>query len=175
MSATADIGTLGNDVSIHFDEQQRPWVVAEGLDDALVAEGWLHARHRLWQMELLRRAGRAQLASVLGRSLLETDKSLWTAGVPQLAERLLDEADAEMLQRIDRYIDGVNAGIDSYSVRPADMLLAGINLEHWSRIDVFAVGAIIAFQSANNMDRELLRYTLAGKLDDNYLGRILPR
>ena len=88
---------LGQEVAIHFDARLRPYVDASSLEDALFAEGWLHARYRLWQMELLRRAGNGRLAEGLGEPMLGTDISLWRAGVPGLAESLEQHASAATL------------------------------------------------------------------------------
>lgn len=165
---------LDDAVTIRFDERLRPWVEARSLDDALWAEGWLHARYRLWQMELLRRAGRGRLAAGLGSGMLETDRSLWRAGVPQLAENLERGASGTLLEKVDAYLAGINAAIDETRSRPPEFWLAGLDLHHWTRRDVFAVGAIIAFQSANNQDSELLRLALAGTLDEPLFSVFLP-
>ncbi|MEZ5568492.1 MAG: penicillin acylase family protein [Halioglobus sp.] len=49
---------------VSYDAWQRPYVQAATLDDALQVQG-LHASHRLWQMELLRRAGSGRMAALL--------------------------------------------------------------------------------------------------------------
>ena len=90
------ISGLESSVDITYDQHQRPYVHAQTLGDALLAEGWLHARHRSWQMELFRRAGKGRLAELLGGELLETDKMLWRFGVPQLAARLEKNAGNEL-------------------------------------------------------------------------------
>ncbi len=159
------VSELENELAIHFDAQLRPYVDASSLDDALLAEGWLHARYRLWQMELLRRAGGGRLAEGLGESMLDTDISLWRAGVPQLAMSLEEHATPTTLARVDAYLAGVNAGLASYRIPPPEFLLTGIDPEPWTRRDVFAVGAIIAFQSANNLQKELLRLSLLAVLE----------
>ena len=45
-----------------------PHVYARDTDDAWFAAGALHARDRLWQMELYRRAADGRLSEVLGES-----------------------------------------------------------------------------------------------------------
>ncbi len=156
---------LESSVSIHFDNWQRPYVQAASLGDALQAQGWLHASNRLWQMELLRCAGRGRMAELLGADLLPTDRELWRAGVPQLAARLEANAGARTLALIDRYLAGVNPAIQAYPLLPPEFLLLGAGRPHWGRRDVFALGALMAFQSANNMHNELLRLALANRLD----------
>jgi penicillin amidase len=156
---------LSAPVGIDFDTWQRPYVQAATLGDALQAEGWLHASHRLWQMELLRRAGQGRLAQLLGPGLLAADEELWRAGVPRLAAKLEANASAASLALIDRYLAGVNAAIADYRVLPPEFLLLASGCPRWQRRDVFAVGALMAFQSANNMANELLRLALAQTVD----------
>jgi len=44
------------------------------------AVGYLHAQDRLWQMELMRRAGEGRLAEVLGEPALKIDRMFRTLG-----------------------------------------------------------------------------------------------
>lgn len=163
------LAALEHPVSIHFDAWQRPYVQAEILTDALAAEGWLHASHRLWQMELFRRAGRGRLAELLGPSALGTDQELYRIGVPQLAANLRRNASPEFLHYLDAYVAGVNAGIAHLQVRPPEFLLLRAEIKPWTSDDVFALGALMAYQSANNLQNELLRWKLSQKLDTDRL------
>lgn len=165
---------LDDRITIRFDAQQRPYVRATSFGDALYAEGYLHATHRLWQMELFRRTGRGRLAEALGAGLLDTDRELWRAGVPRLAERIERNAPAELRALVDRYVAGVNAGIDSLSARPPEFMLAQMQVPTWTPADVYAVGAVMAFDSANNSRNELLRLALSQQLDAAHYGAFLP-
>lgn len=164
-----EIQGLAAQVAIRFDDQQRPFVQAGSVYDALAAQGWLHVQHRLWQMEMFRRAGQAKLSEVLGGSLLETDQQLLKIGVPQLAKRLEANASEELLQYVDAYLSGVNAAIQQMSVRPIEFLVLRHLPQPWARSDVFAVGAVMAYQSAGNMQNELLRLELARVLSPQQL------
>ncbi len=161
-------------LAITYDAARRPYVRAESAGDALFAEGFLHATERLWQMELVRRAGRGRLSELLGSALLETDRALWRAGVPELAARLAASATPELLALVERYAAGVNAGIAALRVRPLELLLLVHAPAPWRAEDVFAVGAMIAFDSANNMRDELLRFALAQVLDREWMAIFLP-
>ncbi|MDZ7782165.1 MAG: penicillin acylase family protein [Halioglobus sp.] len=156
---------LSAPAQVHYDRWQRPYVQAATLGDALQVQGWLHASHRLWQMEMLRRAGRGRLAALLGPDLLDTDRELWRQGVPQLARRLQQNTADETLALVDRYLAGVNAAIARYPLLPPEFLLLGAERPRWERRDVFALGALMAYQSANNLDNELLRAALSAHLD----------
>jgi penicillin amidase len=163
-SGTEIVAGLGQEVSIGFDQWQRPYVQASTLEDALFGQGWLHAKNRLWQMELFRRAGSGRLAQLLGESMLDADKELWRFGVPQLAKRLEQNASAEMSALVDAYLAGVNAAVDGYRILPPEFLLLQHRVERWRRADVFALGALMAFQSGNNFRNEMLRLALRAQV-----------
>lgn len=72
--------SVGETVAVHYDRWRRLFVRAAVFDDALFAQGWLHARERLWQMELMRRAGKAQLAELSGR---HSSRRMWNLSAPE--------------------------------------------------------------------------------------------
>lgn len=164
-SGTLVAAGLQDTAVIRYDEFQRPYVEAKTLADALYAEGFLHASHRLWQMELFRRAGRGHLAELLGASMLEADQELYRTGVPQFAIRLQENSSPSLREWIEAYVAGVNLGIHSLSVRPTEFLLLGAEVQPWTEADVFAIGALMAYQSANNLPNELIRLDISQKLD----------
>ncbi len=92
-SGAAEIPGLENPVSIAFDANQVPTVRARSVNDAAAALGYLHARERLFQMELMRRAGRARLAELLGASALRVDR--YAAALDLPVPRLLLQPLAE--------------------------------------------------------------------------------
>lgn len=159
--------------TVRYDARRRPYVRARSLDDAAAVVGWLHARERPWPMELLRRAGRARLAEVLGEGLLATDEELLRAGVPGLAARLEAGASQATRRTVARYVAGVNAGLAG-GRRPPELVLLGVDPEPWSPGDVYAVGAVVAFDSGRNMRDELLRLALSGALDPERFAVFLP-
>lgn len=165
----------GRGVTIRFDRLARPQVDAASFEDACYAQGYLHARERLWQMELLRRAGHGRLAELLGSPLLETDRELWRAGVPQLAARLASGARAAASSgAVAAYVAGVNAALDAARVRPPEFLLLAHRPRPWTVDDVYAVGAVIAWDSANNLDNELVRLGLRQALDAARFAAFVP-
>lgn len=164
VNGTFTVSHLARPVTISFDDYQRPYVRAETLEDALFAEGWLHASHRLWQMELFRRAGKGRLAELLGSGMLDSDTELWRMGVPQLAAQLEQNASPDLRRYIEAYVHGINAAIASRSFRAIEFLLLGTKPEPWQAGDVYALGALMAFQSAGNSENELLRLALVEEL-----------
>ncbi|XOV85650.1 MAG: penicillin acylase family protein [bacterium] len=165
-------------VQIYYDQFKTPFVQAQSWQDAYLAQGWLHAHNRLWQMELFRRAGKGRLAEVLGSGLLETDMNMFRAGVPMLAERLAANASEELRGFVAAYVAGINLALsgeegeegENATPLPPEFRLAGFRPEPWQAADVYALGALMAFQSGNNYRNELLRLALTSRLQEQLAG-----
>ena len=72
-------------VTIRFDRHGIPWIRASTEDDAAEALGFLHARDRLVQMDLMRRAGAGELAAMIGPSGLSIDRFMRVLGTRRAA------------------------------------------------------------------------------------------
>ena len=59
---------ISSDVRIVFDDMAVPHIYAESETDAMFALGYVHASERLWQMDLLRRAGGVNFLRSLERT-----------------------------------------------------------------------------------------------------------
>lgn len=161
-------GSFQTDVSaevlISYDQRARPFVQASNWEDAFFTQGWLHARDRLWQMEMFRRAGKGRIAEVIGKSALATDIEIWRAGVPELATRMQAVASKRLLRYVEHYVAGINTWLGSDPLKSPEFTIAGFEPEPWTPADVFSLSALMAYQSANNKGNELVRLTLLEKL-----------
>lgn len=93
---------------------------ADNEADALYALGFVHAHDRLFQMDMARRNGGGTLSEVLGSATIETDRLNRSYGYKQIALQDLSTEgwlsrpeNAELRDLLSRYIDGVNAYVDS--------------------------------------------------------------
>jgi penicillin amidase len=67
---------LKDEVVIHWDEHQVPFIEAKSDEDLAFALGLVHAHLRLGQMELLRRISQGRLAEMAGPIATDIDRSL---------------------------------------------------------------------------------------------------
>lgn len=162
------------EVRITFDQRGRPYVRAESFEDAFFAQGWLHARDRLWQMDMFRRAGSARLAALLGHPGLATDREIWRAGVPELAKRIQQTASSRLRSYAASYVAGINAWLETGERLPVEYLLLQATPERWQVDDVYSLGALMAYQSANNRANELVRLAIRQKLGEEKSRVFLP-
>ena len=107
------------ETTITLDADGIPTIEAKSERDLSFAVGFMHARDRLWQLEMNRRIGRGELAEILGPKALETDKFLRTLGVHRAAKAQFDGFPTEAKALLQAYADGVNAYVrDAMNVRP---------------------------------------------------------
>ena len=83
-STSIAIAGLRDRVTVRRDERGIPYIEAKNDDDLYFAQGYVTASDRLWQMDLLRRTERGELAEVLtagpNNVALEQDKQHRTLG-----------------------------------------------------------------------------------------------
>lgn len=123
-------------VEIHVDEDQVKHIFAERDEDLYLAQGYVVASDRLWQMDFLTRVAGGRLSEILGRKALEFDRLFIRLGIPQVAK----ESAELMLQdpitgpALRAYAEGVNAYIQSLGVYdlPFEYKLLGHRPEPWT-------------------------------------------
>ena len=108
---------VDSDVEVVFDDMAVPHIYANSEPDAMYALGYVHAMERLWQMDLLRRAGAGELSALFGRDMIEDDKYLRSLGMRETAirtvETLESTASPQVLEAMKAYLEGVNAFIET--------------------------------------------------------------
>jgi penicillin amidase len=137
-SADLKFTDLKGKVDVYLDERLIPHVFAEVENDAYFVQGYLHAKFRLWQMELQTHAAAGRLSEIIGKSTLQRDREFRRLGMVYAAENSLKELekDKESKAVCDAYTAGVNAYINSLSERelPLEYKLIGYKPELWSNL-----------------------------------------
>ncbi len=148
-----------------FDQYGVPHVYAAGMEDAWATVGVLHARERLWQMELYRRAAYGRLSEVLGERTLPVDRRLLTLGLKAGAEAEWEAASPAVRTALTHYTDGVNAQRTRATGRfkPIEFQLLRFDPAPWTPVDSLAVGRLLAWRLAENHQSELVRHALAAR------------
>ncbi|NNE28905.1 MAG: penicillin acylase family protein [Saprospiraceae bacterium] len=77
---------LDSEVQVQFDKRLVPHIFANNDQDAFRVLGFLHAKYRLFQMDLIVRSASGRLSEIMGPRLLERDKLQRRKGMPWAAE-----------------------------------------------------------------------------------------
>lgn len=146
-----------------------PHVFAFNKHDLYFLNGWLHAQDRLFQIDTTRRIASGTLAELLGSAALPIDVQLRTFGLRRVAEATLPLLSPEGRAAIDAYTEGVNAYLRSHPILPPEYSQLEITtVAPWTSVDTVAIGKLLAFQLAFDLDLDptiaLLSDQTAGKI-----------
>ena len=106
-----DLPGLSKTVSITFDADGIPRIRAGSDTDAAEALGYVHARDRLAQMDLMRRAAAGALSELVGRRALALDEYARVLGTREAATQAVATLPPATRALLDAYARGVNAFI----------------------------------------------------------------
>lgn len=149
---------LKKPVQVYYDERRVPHIFAENDHDLYLAQGYVTARDRLFQMELQTYDAAGRLAEITGESNLERDRNTRRWGMTYGAEKALDIMYKDPASRLslEAYAAGVNAFISDLSSDeyPLEYKILDIEPEKWTPLK----SALLLM----NMSR-----TLSGRSNDN--------
>ncbi len=167
----------------------RTHIYARNVPDALRAEGYLVARDRFVQMEILRRLAEGRMAEILGdldESLIDTDVAFRTVGLGRVAKAQYEALapDSELKAALDAFAEGVSlhlADVRSGKV-PFPSGVIGLSPEaftNWTAVDSLAIGRLqtylLSYTGSDELDLQAqldaLQSTFAGSAADPELAR----
>lgn len=156
---TLSLTGLRDRVIVRRDERGIPYIEAKNNFDLNFAQGYVTASDRLWQMDLLRRNQRGELAEVLGTLVLEQDKLHRTLGLSQVVEAELARAEPWSRALLEAYAAGVNAYIDSLDAKslPPEFQILQYKPKPWLPTDCLLVGKVFAEALSNTWRLDLMR------------------
>ncbi len=155
---TLSIEGLSQPVEILRDRWGVPHIYAKNPSDLFMAQGFVHAQDRLWQMESQRRLGHGTLAELIGNKAVDTDRYMRILGLGRSAHVDAAHLSGETLAHVNAYVAGVNAFITSNKSKlPPEFLLLRHTPAPWTNADVIVWGKIMALSLSGNWTQEVLR------------------
>jgi len=175
LDGTVAIAGLDSAVEVRRDTWGVPHIYARTQHDLFVAQGFVAAQDRLWQMEMWRRTGEGRLAEVLGPSYVERDRMAralryrgdWAAEYRSYAP------DGRAIMQA--FVQGINAAIANGAKRhalPIEFSLLGFEPTPWTA-DV-PLQRLAAFSMTRNASAEVTRARRVALLGKELTQRIWP-
>jgi len=149
-----------------------PHIEAASQEDLFVAQGYVTAEDRLWQMDALRRNAQGDLAEILGASLVKHDKTQRVLQIRRTAERVYWHLGSADRARFDDYARGVNlyiAECESRNALPAEFKLLHYQPRLWTGVDSVSVGLMMAETLDTHIVTKLSHERIAAKLGNEKL------
>jgi penicillin amidase len=175
------IAALGGDVSIKRDDRGIPQIYADTPEDLFLAQGYVHAQDRFYEMDFRRHVTAGRLAELVGEAGLETDKFTRTLGWRRVAQQELALLDDETLRLVNAYARGVNTYIENRSSSELSLEYAVLGLtgpaytpEAWTAVDSLSWIKAMAWDLNSNMSDEIDRVLSTDKLTIDEVEELYP-
>lgn len=172
---------LSAPVTVKRDANGIPQLYADTAEDLFRAQGYVHAQDRFWEMDVRRHLTAGRLSEMFGESQVETDAFLRTLGWREVAEK---EYDTKLSKTTKKYLLAYSEGVNSYL---ADHSGDEISLEYaalgfvndykprkWTPVDSVAWLKAMAWDLRGNMQDEIDRALLAGRLSKKQIEELYP-
>lgn len=139
-TATISIDGVKEPVSIYFDSLMIPHIFANNEEDLFIAQGYVTATLRLWQMEFQTHAAAGRISEIIGAgandAVLNYDRGQRRQGMVYAANNALAgmQSNATSKMAVEKYTEGVNQYIQSldYKHLPFEYKLLDYAPEEWT-------------------------------------------
>ena len=185
-SGTLRISGLTDSVTVDRDAAGIPQIYASGAADIFLAEGYVQAQDRFWQMDVSRHYAAGTLASVLGQTYVQHDELARTLGWRTLAEQSYDKLQAPTKAYLQAYAQGVN---DYLAARPSSSELSfeysvlglpdthsakGYSPARWTPVDSLGWLQATGWNEDGAIDQEVSRALLGDTLTPTQISQLYP-
>ncbi|MDZ7963162.1 MAG: penicillin acylase family protein [Aulosira sp. DedQUE10] len=172
---------LKAEVTVQRDQWGVPHIYATNSHDLFMAQGYIHAQDRFWQMDFWRHIGSGRLAEMFGSSQVATDKYLRTMGWARVAQQEIQQVNAEMKAYLEAYAQGVNAYLAQHQGSAISLEYAVLKLlnpgykpEPWQILHSLTWGKVMAYDLGRNFEREIERTILLKTLTLAQVEELFP-
>lgn len=166
---------LAAPASISRDANGSVTVSASNRNDLAYATGYAHAQDRFFQMDLLRRLPAGELAALVGADALPVDKRNRLHRFRARADQAYAALDAGQRAVLQRYADGVNAGLAAARARPFEYAVLEVGPQPWLPQDtLLVIDAMYLDLQGGELARVLSRGALRDRLPPDLLAFLTP-
>ena len=170
-----NVPSLNSEVKIYFDSLAVPYIVANNDEDVAFALGYLHARERMFSMDMIRRACEGRLSEIIGPETIPFDKMFRTVGIYRTAEMIKEKMNPGALKLLEAYSRGVNFYIDEKKNKyPVEFDVLGYQPEKWKPEHSIMVIRMMAWELNLSWWTDLTFTELVKKLGEEKIKEILP-
>ncbi|WP_326689786.1 penicillin acylase family protein [Streptomyces sp. NBC_01795] len=172
---------LAAPVSVKRDGSGIPQIYADKAEDLFLAQGYVQAQDRFWEMDVRRHMTAGRLSEMFGDSQVETDAFLRTLGWREVAEKEYKQLPAKTRDFLKAYSAGVNAYLKNHKGSALSAEYAALDLEgdgykphSWTPVDSVAWLKAMAWDLRGNMSDETDRALMSSRLTKKQIEDLYP-
>jgi penicillin amidase len=131
LDSETQLASLSSPVNVSTDQYGVPFIQANNRLDVARTLGYINARDRLFQMDLMRRKNAGRLSEVLGQVAVSSDTQARIYGFNVKTKQILDKLPSLHRQYLQAYAEGVNAYLSEHHPLPFEFDVLGYQPEPW--------------------------------------------
>ncbi|MDH5163592.1 penicillin acylase family protein [Heyndrickxia oleronia] len=168
---------LKEKVEIIRDKDGVPHIRAKNDHDLYMAQGYVQAQDRLFQMDLSRRQASGELSEVVGSAAIDKDKYFRALGLRRAAVASYDQYSNQAKDTLNWFAEGVNAFIkelDENGKWPIEFKILGYKPKEWTPTDSLTIGKYMAFDLGGHWEDQAFRYYLLQNFSEEKAYDLFP-
>ena len=165
LDGVTTIRALSSIVSVKYDDNGIPYIKAKSLEDMFLAQGYVTACDRMFQMDILRRLACGRLSQILGPVTIPSDKLSSALNFQNSAKLEYDNLSFNNKIYLDAYANGINAYLaKNFDKLPIEFKFLNYHPQPWTGIDSIAIMEYLNYRSNDNFEYINLQNQITNKL-----------
>jgi len=167
------VAGLSKEVDVYFDSWGVPHIFAQNEHDLYLSFGYLHAQDRLFQMEIMRRVGKGELAEIFGEKVVKFDHYFRILQLNSFAKQMIDKLEETELasKALDAYLEGVNHFI-AEGKTPIEYRVLGLEKNPFVKEDVYVIAALMAHRFSKSLIVDPLLTYIKDEMGENQIAEL---
>ncbi|MFF4834658.1 penicillin acylase family protein [Streptomyces sp. NPDC001315] len=172
---------LSGPVDVKRDGYGIPQIYASSDEDLFMAQGYVQAQDRFYEMDVRRHMTSGRLSEMFGKGQVENDEFLRTLGWDRVAKQEYDsELSASTKRYLQAYAKGVNAYLEGKDGKDISLEYAALGFtndykpQEWTPVDSVSWLKAMAWDLRGNMQDEIDRALMTSRLDPKQIADLYP-
>jgi penicillin amidase len=172
---------LSGPVDVQRDDYGIPQIYASSDEDLFMAQGYVQAQDRFYEMDVRRHMTAGRLSEMFGEGQVDNDTFLRTLGWARVAKEEYDtRLSASTRKYLQAYAKGVNAYLAGRQEEDISLEYAALGFsndykpEQWTPVDSVSWLKAMAWDLRGNMQDEIDRALMTSRLDPKQITDLYP-
>ncbi|MFI6855910.1 penicillin acylase family protein [Streptomyces sp. NPDC050416] len=173
---------LSGPVEVKRDGYGIPQIYASSDADLFMAQGYVQAQDRFYEMDVRRHMAAGRLSEMFGKSQVDNDEFLRTLGWERVAKQEYDtKLSAATKKYLQAYAEGVNSYLQGKDGKDISLEYAALGFtndykpQKWTPVDSVSWLKAMAWDLRSNMQDEIDRALLTSRLGPKQIAELYPQ
>ncbi|MER6491536.1 penicillin acylase family protein [Streptomyces griseorubiginosus] len=179
---SVELQGLSGPVDVKRDSYGIPQIYASSDEDLFMAQGYVQAQDRFYEMDVRRHLTAGRLSEMFGKGTVDDDEALRTMGWDRVAKKEYDtKLSASTKKYLQAYSKGVNAYLQGKSGKQISLEYAALGFvndykpEQWTPVDSVAWLKAMAWDLRGNVKDEIDRALMTSRLGPKQIADLYPQ